>query len=136
MSAEKTKPGVRIPSNQFRRILEAADHLYRSGTFLVPDDPSDPWDEWSMELLALHERNEQLIRLRQELDGLPLEERLNLMALMWLGRGDYPSDDWSSARRAALAARDGHVTEYLATTAQLADLLRIGARKLGDADLH
>ena len=132
----KAESNVRIPASRFRRILDAADRLYRSGTFLVPDDPTDPWDEWSMELLALHERNEPLVRLREELDRLALEERLNLVALMWLGRGDYPGEDWEGARRAAMAARDGYVTEYLAATAQLAELLRRGASKLGDAAPH
>jgi len=134
-TCEGSQP-VKLPGTHLRRVLEAAEHLYRSGTFLVPDDPVDPYDEWSMELLAVHEDNEALHRLRAELEQLSLEERLQLLALMWLGRGDYPTVAWADALAAAAAVRDGYVTEYLTATAQLADLLRLGARKLGAELAH
>ena len=42
--------------------------------------------------------------LRDAIDGLGPPERQELLALMWLGRGDYDAESWPEALRAG--ARD------------------------------
>lgn len=61
------------------------------------------------------------------IDGLNEEEKLDLVALVWIGRGDYAAaDEWEAARAEAADVRDKNFVEYLVGTPQLGDLLEEG----------
>jgi hypothetical protein len=45
--------------------------------------------------------------------GLNVDAKHDLLALIWVGRGDYEARDWASARRAAREAEPFDVTDYL-----------------------
>jgi hypothetical protein len=54
-----------------------------------------------------------------------------LLALMWLGRGDYDADSWPEALREARDSTIASVTDYLVGTPLLGDFLEEGASALG-----
>ena len=56
-------------------------------------------------------------------------EQLDLMALTWLGRGDFSS--FAEARQEAKDMRDKHIPRYLIGTPQLGDYLEEGLAQLG-----
>ena len=41
------------------------------------------------------------------------EEQINLVALTWLGRGDFSADNWETGLEAAKDARSDHTDTYL-----------------------
>jgi hypothetical protein len=45
--------------------------------------------------------------------GLNVDAKHDLLALIWVGRGDYDAGDWSAARKAAREAEPFDVTDYL-----------------------
>ena len=63
--------------------------------------------------------------------GLDVEQRVDLIALMWLGRGDGDVADWAELRELALQRHNRHDAEYLVGTPLLADYLEEGAANLG-----
>jgi Protein of unknown function (DUF3775) len=65
------------------------------------------------------------------LESLNLDEREELLALMWLGRGDYTAADWPEALRQARDSGMATETDYLVGTPLLADYLEEGAAALG-----
>lgn len=67
------------------------------------------------------------------MDGLNEDEQIELVALMWVGRGDYTADEWSSAVDEARRARDehGHTASYLLGTPLVADYLEEGLSQFG-----
>jgi hypothetical protein len=54
-----------------------------------------------------------------------------LVALMWIGRGDYTADAWDEAVSDAREMRDQHVPSYLIGTPLLGDLLEEGLSQIG-----
>jgi hypothetical protein len=68
--------------------------------------------------------------LRDAIDGLGPPERHELLALMWLGRGDYDAESWPEALRQAAEATIANVTDYLVGTPLLGDYLEEGAAAL------
>jgi hypothetical protein len=52
--------------------------------------------------------------LEEALDALNVDEQLDLIALTWLGRGEYSS--FAEAREEASDMRDKHITEHLIGT--------------------
>ena len=72
---------------------------------------------------------------RQELadaiDALSEAERIELLALTWLGRGDYTKAEWCDAIADARAIHDRKETSYLVGTPLLGDYIEEGLSQLG-----
>lgn len=64
-------------------------------------------------------------------DSLNEEEQMNLVALAWLGRGDYTADEWSSALDAAREAHNDRTGEYLLGIPLIGDFLEEGLSLMG-----
>jgi len=90
----------------------AADDDERQILFDTPDNPTEQ-------------------ELRDAIDGLGVLERQELLALMWLGRGDYDAASWSEALRQARETQSATETGYLLGTPLLGDYLEEGASALG-----
>jgi hypothetical protein len=102
----------------------------------VPIEPdaatgSDPPDDDERQVLLDTPDNPTEQELRDAIDGLGDLERQELLALMWLGRGDYDAGSWPEALREAGESRIASVTDYLVGTPLLGDYLEEGASALG-----
>jgi hypothetical protein len=67
------------------------------------------------------------------MDSLNEEEQINLVALAWLGRGDYTVDDWASALEAAREAHNDRTGEYLLGIPLIGDYLEEGLSAFGES---
>lgn len=65
------------------------------------------------------------------IDGLNVDERASLVALMWVGRGSYDADDLASAIKTAISEATVHTARYLKGTPHLPDHLENGLDALG-----
>lgn len=65
------------------------------------------------------------------IDGLNEDEALDLVALMWVGRGTYRSEQFVQARKVAAAEATHSAAEYLLGTPLLADYLEDGLEAMG-----
>jgi hypothetical protein len=72
---------------------------------------------------------------RQELieaiRALNNDQRVEVIAMMWLGRGDAAASEWPQLIRLARERHNSRDAEYLAGTPLLADYLEEGAAALG-----
>lgn len=101
--------------------LAAGDNLASSAT-----------DDLEAEVLELNPDDATLEELAGAINGLNEEERLSLLAIFWIGRGDFLPDQWDEA--VALAreeAGSSHVGRYLIGTPRLGDYLEEGMAALG-----
>ena len=64
--------------------------------------------------------------LESVIADLEPDQQIELVALMWLGRGDYDLDDWEAAKRDAAEAYNARTASYLIATPLLADYLEEG----------
>src|SRR5262249_4800896 len=60
-----------------------------------PDSASNPADDAMVDVLEDHKDDPILEELTAFIDGLSEDERVDLVALTWLGRGDFTVDDWN-----------------------------------------
>jgi hypothetical protein len=65
------------------------------------------------------------------LENLNEDELAEVIALTWLGRGDYEPGDWEEALTDAIEARDPRAVANLVGTPNLADLVEEGLAHLG-----
>ena len=69
--------------------------------------------------------------LKDTIDGLNDDNQAKLVALAWLGRGDFDAGEWVQAVRMARERRTNATSEYLIGTPLLGDYLEEGLAKLG-----
>jgi hypothetical protein len=61
------------------------------------------------------------------------DEQSGLVAMMWIGRGDYDATDWKLAVADARARRSGPVSQYLLGTPLLSDYLETALAEFGES---
>lgn len=70
--------------------------------------------------------------LKSVINGMNVEERSELVALMWLGRGTYGKSEWQGAVSEARDASNDHTAEYLMGAPLLPDYLTEGLTMMTD----
>ena len=60
-----------------------------------------------------------------------VDEQVDLVALMWLGRGDGDLDNWRDLRPEASRAHNNRTARYLIETPMLADYLEEALSQFG-----
>ncbi len=96
-----------------------------------PDPGSNPSDEDMREVLEDYADDPTYGELTDAIDALNEDEQIDLVALAWLGRGDYKADDWPEVRGEAESGRTDHTASYLLGIPLLGDYLEEGLSKLG-----
>lgn len=92
---------------------------------------SNPTDDGDTDVLQENEDNLTLQELTDAIHGLGEPERVELLALTWLGRGDFGKEEWRDALREAQRAHDDKEADYLVGTPLLASYLEEGLSQLG-----
>jgi len=69
--------------------------------------------------------------LRELISDLNVDETAELIALAWIGRGDYDSSEWAEAVAAARERANGRTATYLLGMPLLADLWEEGLEAIG-----
>ena len=69
--------------------------------------------------------------LRELIGDLNVDEAAELVALVWVGRGDYAAAEWAEALAAARERPYRHTAKYLLGLPQLADWLEEGLEEIG-----
>jgi Protein of unknown function (DUF3775) len=99
---------------------------------VAPSDPesgSNPSDDREVDVLEEDPDDTVEQELDAALGSLNVDEQLDLMALTWLGRGDFAT--FAEARKEAQEMRDKHIAVYLKGTPKLGDYLEEGLAQLG-----
>lgn len=96
-----------------------------------PDPGSNPADDAEREILEDYEGDPTLDELRGAIDALDDDEIIDLIALAWVGRGDFDREEWLDARRLAQERHRRHSADYLVGMPALGDYLEEGLATLG-----
>jgi hypothetical protein len=126
-------PNLSIPLETLTYIIEKAREFDVEVPPVLTDDGSNPIDDEAGDTTILEDRidNPTMEELTAALDQLNDDQRDEIVALAWLGRGDFTKDDWQDAVDAAHDRHNGEETRYLLGTPLLADYLEEGAAQLG-----
>ncbi len=95
-----------------------------------PDSGSNASDDNDLDVLEDTPDDPSLEELKSLISQLTIDEQIDLVALSWLGRDEYP-DDWSEVRAQAAEAHNRHTADYLLGDPLLADHLAEGMSMLG-----
>jgi Protein of unknown function (DUF3775) len=94
-----------------------------------PDSGSNPADDREVDVLEEQADDPVEQELEAALVSLNIDQQLDLLALTWLGRGDFPS--LAQARKEADDMSNKHIPSYLIGTPKLGVFLEEGLAQLG-----
>ena len=120
-----------IPLENLAYIITKAREFDAQVPPVDDDSGSNPSDDAEWDVLEAGADNPAHQELVDALNSLTDPERVEVLALTWLGRGDYGKEDWREVLEEARRIHDEKETEYLVGTPLLADYLEEGLSQLG-----
>ncbi|AZG75419.1 DUF3775 domain-containing protein [Methylocystis rosea] len=67
------------------------------------------------------------------IEAMDIDEQVELVALMWVGRGDFAANEWNEAVAQARARHEGATSAYLLGVPLLASFLEGGLAEFGES---
>jgi len=96
-----------------------------------PDPGSNPVDTGEREVLEDYSDDPTFAELQAAIDNLNDDEVIDLIALAWVGRGDFSRSEWEDARTLARERHRRHSAAYLTGIPTLGDFLEEGFSAIG-----
>lgn len=122
---------IALPVQKLAFIIEKAREF---DALVDEDDPnsgSNPTDDMEVAILEATPENPTEEELTAVLGNLSDDELTELLALLWVGRGDYDRESWREALHQAREAKNKRIVRYLVGTPMLGDLIEEGLAELG-----
>ncbi|MBT8417290.1 MAG: DUF3775 domain-containing protein [Silicimonas sp.] len=123
-------PDIRVALDTVCFIISKAREFdVKSGS---TDPSASALDEDDMDAAVLEDRPSDPVEaeLRSYISDLSDGAQIDLVAIMWLGRGDGP-DDWAEAQALATSEHNDRTASYLVGTPLLCDYLEEGLATIG-----
>ncbi len=120
-----------IPLGKLAYIIEKAREFDEEVPADLGDGGSNPSDDGEAAILFDTPDNPTETELRAVIFGLNIDEQEELLALIWIGRGDFDATQWQEAIELARETRTTAEADYLIGTPLLADYLEEGVAALG-----
>lgn len=130
-------PELAISAEKVAFIIEKAREFDVKEAASDPDSGSNPSDDDEIDVLEDTNSDPVAAELGGFIQALNEDEQLDLVTLMWLGRGDGDVEEWDDLRARAVEARSEYKTprretvKYLLGEPMLGDLLADGMDELG-----
>jgi hypothetical protein len=118
------------PEKVFFVIVKARE--FDAKDAVTEDNPgSNPSDDNMAAVLEDHGDDPVEEEVTAFIDAMTEDEQIDLVALAWLGRGDYSAGEWRDAREEAAGAHNRRTAQYLLGMPLLSDFLEDGLSQLG-----
>jgi hypothetical protein len=89
-------------------------------------DDSNPADDRFVSIYSSEKDDSVRKELKSFIDGMDEDEQCELVALCWVGRGDFSPEEWKIAVAEARSRRQGSTAEYLIGIPLVSDYLEEG----------
>ncbi len=113
-------------------ILKAREYDVKEGV-TEPDPGSNPTDDGMAAVLEEHGDDPVRAEIVGFIHAMNEDQRADLVALAWLGRGDGDLDGWDELRSLALQEHNKRTASYLLTMPMLADYLEEGLSQFDES---
>jgi hypothetical protein len=131
MSATSATPTLAISPDKVCFIIVKAREFDVKDIVTDPDPGSNATDDSMMAVLEDHRDDPTVQELTSFINALTIEEQVELVALLWLGRGDTDIAEWDELRAEAARLHNARTAAYLLGKPMLGDHLEEGLSQFG-----
>lgn len=129
------EPALAIPVDVACYIVRKLREFENMDLLVEHEDPANPLEGEGMDELAERKNEYSFDPVRQELvsfiGDLTEDQKIDLVALMWLGRNNATRADWPSVREEAAQAYNARTSDYILGSPLAGDFLEEGLSALG-----
>jgi hypothetical protein len=132
-------PELNISREKVAFLIDKAQQFDVKDLRTDPDSGSNPADDNEVDVLEDNGSDSVADELASFIRALNEDEQIDLVALMWLGRGDGTIEEWDQLRARSAERRSGYrnprreIVRYVLGEPLLGDLLAEGLDKFGIA---
>jgi hypothetical protein len=119
-------PTLTIPPDSAFAILMKARQFDAKVDQTDPDSGSNPTDDTSVDALEFGPGDDTRREMDSAISDLNDDEQRDLIALIWVGRGDFTLEEWNEARESARDIGRGRAPRYVAGIPLVSDYLEDG----------
>jgi hypothetical protein len=109
-------------------IIAKAREFQAKEEVVIPEVPMSSSEDWARQILANHVDDPCVQEIKATVEDLEPDQQVTLVALMWLGRGDFLLSEWQAAMVTAAESMTDITdpTDYLLAHPLVADYLLEG----------
>jgi hypothetical protein len=107
-------------------LISKAREFHAKEEVVLPDVPGSPAEDWGRQVLADHIDDPVYQEFQETFSDLEPDQQHEVVALLWLGRGDFDLASWTVAVAEARANWTPTTADYLMAHPMLADHLLEG----------
>ncbi|WP_192248510.1 DUF3775 domain-containing protein [Mesorhizobium silamurunense] len=130
-SEDAETPELTVPVRKVCFIIAKAHEFDVKVAAGESDTGSNPTDDNEIAVLEDHDDDSVREELGSLISELSIDEQIDLVALMWLGRDDGQAGDWEEVRQQATYAHNKHTAGYLCGNPLLGEHLEAGLDAIG-----
>ena len=120
-----------LNSETVEQIIERAHEYQTRDAAVLPEEQEEETPIEELDEETLHDSADPVyLELKNAIGDLEPDQQVSLVALMWLGRGDFVASEWAKALERAGDSWNERTAEYLIGTPLLADYLSEGLELL------
>ena len=112
-------------------LIERAREFHTKQGTSISEETGASTVDTALDVLAPHQADATFLEFKSVVDDLEPDQQVSLVALMWVGRGDFEPDEWRAAFEQAGDQWTSHTAEYLLATPLVADYLEEGLSAFG-----
>lgn len=112
-------------------IIKAKEFQAKEGVTFSEKMPESEYEYDSSQILADHQDDLTYQEVQHVIEDLEPDQQVDLLTLMYIGRGDYESSEWSAARKEAKNNLAANLTGYLLSKPFIANYLENALEMLG-----
>jgi hypothetical protein len=107
-------------------LISKARQFHAKEEVVIPEVPDSPAEDWGRQVLADHSGDLTFREFKATFKDLEPDQQFSVVALFWVGRGDFDTSEWDAAVAEAAANWTRDTAEYLIAHPLLADYLLEG----------
>lgn len=117
-----------------QQIIDMAREFHTRDDVTFEKEPQIADEFWSDQMTSDFGGDTYYRELKAAIEDLEPDQQVSLVALTWLGRGDFSLSEWAEALSNADDSWNNHTADYLIGTSLLADYLEEGLEQFDKAD--
>lgn len=125
-------PMLNINSEIVCQIIDKLQEVHAKEEVIFDEKVADSEYEYDWaQILADHDDDKTYIEIKNVIDELEPDQKIDLLTLFFIGRDDYDSGEWNMAREEAMTHTIlQHIPEFLLSQPLSSDYLRKGLEYL------
>jgi hypothetical protein len=104
-------------------LIDRAREFHTRDDVTFDEEPEIDDDDWSQQVSTSFASDPYYQEIKTTVEDLEPDQQMTLVALMWVGRGDFSMDEWDDALKEAEENWNENTADYLIGTPLLSDYL-------------